>query len=84
MDCFLCQCENGISQIQGVGFDQYYSRVAHYESFRINISFADMHRITAMILGVINYSQNKIFPIHKRVCVSPPPHYLEFLKKYYP
>ena len=47
-------CANGSSQIQGVGFDQSYSTVAHSDSFIINIYNAAMHRLTAGILDVNN------------------------------
>ena len=47
-------CENGGPQIQGIDFDQYYSPVAHDDSFRIDISTAAMHRLAASILDVSN------------------------------
>ena len=33
---------------------------------------------------VINAFQNKHFPIHEIVCVSPPPYYLYWFEKSYP
>ena len=71
-------CENRTSHIKGIDFYQYYSPVAHADSFRINISIAIMHRLTARILDVINEFQNAKFPIHEKVCVSPPPYYLDW------
>ena len=43
-----------------------------------------MHILTASILYVSNAFQNKYFPIHERVCVSPPPYYLELFEISYP
>ena len=45
---------NGISQIKVIYFYQSYSPVAHAVSFRIKISIAAMHKLTASISGVIN------------------------------
>ena len=76
-------CENWSSQIKGIDFDQSYSPVAHAESFRINIAMASMHRLTAKILYVSNAFQNKNVLIHERVCVSPPPYYLDWFERSY-
>ena len=43
-----------------------------------------MHRLTAIILDVSNAFQNTNVPIHERVCVSPPPYYLDWFERYYP
>ena len=59
--------ENGSSHIKGIYFYQFYSAVAHYESFRINIAITAIHRLTDRILDVINVFQNKSVPIHERV-----------------
>ena len=67
-------CANGSSHIKGIDFDQSYSPVAHAESFRINITIASMHILTARILDVSNVFKNKIFTIHERVFASPPPY----------
>ena len=58
--------------------------MAHADSFRINIAIAYMHRLTARILDVINAFQNTNVPIHERVCVSPPPYYLDWFERSYP
>ena len=58
--------------------------MAHAESFIINISIADMHRLTARILYVSNAFQNKNVPIHERFCVSLPPYYMGWFEIYYP
>ena len=58
--------------------------MAHAESFRINIAIVAMHRPTARILDVSNAFQNKNVPIHERVCVSPPPYYLDWFEISYP
>ena len=58
--------------------------MAHADSFRINISIASMHRLAAIILDVNNAFQNKNVPIHERVCVSPPPYYLDWFERSYP
>ena len=58
--------------------------MVHADSFRINISIEYMHRLTAIILDVSNASQNTNVPINERVCVSPPPYYLDFFERYYP
>ena len=58
--------------------------MVHADSFRINISIEYMHRLTAIILDVSNVSQNTNVPINERVCVSPPPYYLDFFERYYP
>ena len=49
-----CHCANGSSHIQDIYFYQSYIPVSHADSFRINISIADMHRLTVRILGVSN------------------------------
>ena len=43
-----------------------------------------MHRLTAIILDDSNVFQNTNVPIHERVCVSPPPYYLDWFKISYP
>ena len=48
------------------------------------MSIADMHRLTARNLNVINAFQNKKVRIHERVCVSPPPYYLDWFEISYP
>ena len=58
--------------------------MAHYDYFRINISIADMHRLAARILDVINAFQNFENPIYERVCVGPPPYYLDWFGNFYP
>ena len=65
-------------------FDQSYSPVAHADSFRINIAIVSIHRLTAMILDASNSFQNTNVTIHERVCVSPPPYYLDWIERYYP
>ena len=57
--------------------------MAHADSFRINISIASMHIITARILDVSNDFQNTNVPIHERVSVIPPPYYIDWLEKSY-
>ena len=76
-DCFSRHYANGSSQIQCVGFYQSYIPVAHVDSFRINIAMAAINRRTAMVLDVSNEFHDKQFPIYERVCVIPPPYYLE-------
>ena len=75
---------NGSSQIKSIYFDQSYSPVIHTDSFRINIAIACMHRLTARILDINNAFQNTNVPIHERVCVSPPPCYLDWFEISYP
>ena len=43
-----------------------------------------MHRLTAIILDFSNAFQNKNVPIHERVCVMPPPYYLDSFERSYP
>ena len=43
-----------------------------------------MHIITARILDVRNEFQNTNVTIHERVCVSPPPYYLDWFERSYP
>ena len=43
-----------------------------------------MHRLTATILDFSNAFKNKNFPINKRVCVIPPPYYLDWFEILYP
>ena len=40
-----------------------------------------MHRLTARILDVSNEFQNINVPIHERVCISPPPYYLDWFER---
>ena len=68
----LRKCENGNYHIQVIDFGQSYSTVTHYDSFMINTSISDMHRITARILDIINALQNTNFPIHENICQSTP------------
>ena len=56
----------------------------HSDSFRINIAIASMHRLAARILDVSNAFKNTNVPIHERVCVSPPPYYLDWFEISYP
>ena len=77
------QCVNGSSQTQGVDFDNYYSTVAHSDSFRINIAISAMNRITARIFDFRNDTQDKNVLIYESVCVIQPLYYLEWLERYY-
>ena len=77
-------CVNGSYKIKCIDLYQSYSPVAHADSFRINIAIEDMHIITSRIIYVSNASQNTNVPINERVCVSPPPYYLDRFEKYYP
>ena len=43
-----------------------------------------MHRLTASILDVSNAFQDTHVTIHERVCVSPPPYYLDWFERSYP
>ena len=43
-----------------------------------------MHILTAKILGVSNAFQNTNVHIHERVCVIPPPYYLDWFERSYP
>ena len=54
--------------------------MAHSDSFKINIAIAAMHIITARILYFSNTFQNTNFPIYDRVCVSPPPYYIDWFE----
>ena len=56
----------------------------HSELFRINIAIAAMHRLTYRILDVSDEFKNTNVPIHERVCVSPPPYYIDWFDRYYP
>ena len=49
-----------------------------------NIAIADMHRLASRILYVSNAFQNTNVPIHERVCVVPPPYYLDWFEISYP
>ena len=71
-----CHCAHWSSQIKCIDFNQSYIPVAHDDSFIINISIMAMHRLTVRILDVSNEFQNTNVPINERVCVSPPPYYL--------
>ena len=77
-------CSNGSSHIKGIDFDQLESLVAHAELFRINIAIASMHILTARILDISNTFQNTNVPINERVCVSPPPYYIDWFERSYP
>ena len=43
-----------------------------------------MHRLTDRIVDVSNIFQNTNVPIHERVCVSPPPYYIDWFERSYP
>ena len=77
-------CANGSSHIQGFGFYQSCSPVSHIDSFRINVSIADIHILTSSILDVSNALRNTNVPIHERFCVGPPHYYMDYFEKYYP
>ena len=62
---------------------RFYSLGEHVDSFRINISIADMNGITDKILDVSNDFQNTNVPVHERVCIITPPYYLVCFGKYY-
>ena len=81
---FVCQCANRSSQIQSIYFDQSYSPVRDSDFFRINISIAAMHRLTASILDVSNAFHNTNFTIHERACVNTSPYYLDWFEKSHP
>ena len=89
-DCYDAQklfaqhCGNGSSQIQGIDFYQYHITVANTESFRINIVIVAIHILTAITLDVFKSLHYTNFPTNERVCVSPPPYYLDWYEKYYP
>ena len=76
-------CANMSSHIQGINFDKSYSPVSRAEFFRINISIADMHRLTYRVLVVRNVFWNTNDPINERVYVSQLPYYLDWFEKYY-
>ena len=58
--------------------------MAHADSFIINIAIASMYRLSARILDVSNAFKNTTVTIHERVCVSPPPYYLDRFERSYP
>ena len=58
--------------------------MAHTDAFRINISIAYIHRLTARILDVSNAFQNTNVMIHERVSVGPPTYYLDWFERSYP
>ena len=58
--------------------------MVHAESYRINISIADIHILATKILDVGNSFHNKNSPIHKIVGFSSPPYYLEWFERSYP
>ena len=70
--------------IKGINFDQSYSPTAHADSFRINIVVEAMYRPTASILDVSNAFHNTNVPINEKVCVSPPPYYIDWFERSYP
>ena len=83
MEKFSCHFANGSSQTKGIDFDHSYSPMVHDDSFRINISIADMHILTARILDRSNSFQNINVPIHERFYVRPPPCYLDCFENSY-
>ena len=54
----------GVLRFKVLVFDQFYSPMEHYDSFRINIAIADMHRLTAILLYFRNAFQNTNGTIH--------------------
>ena len=58
--------------------------MANADSFRINIAVASMHRLNARILDVSDAFKSTNFPIHERVCVSPPLYYINWFEISYP
>ena len=65
-----------VSHIQGVGFDHYYSPVAHTESFIIKIYIVALNRLAERILDSSNTFKNKNVPINETFSVISPPYYL--------
>ena len=55
--------------------------MAHADSFRINIAIESMHRLTSRILDINNAFQNTNVTNHERVCVIPPPYYLDWFER---
>ena len=43
-----------------------------------------MHRHTSIIFDVINTLQSKNYPTHERVCVIPPPYYMDSFERFHP
>ena len=58
--------------------------MAHSYSIRIKVATVAMHILTVRILDVSNPFQNTNFTIHERVCVSPPPYYIDWFEIFYP
>ena len=81
MDVFSHNCVNGSSQFQGIDFGQYYSPVAHVDSFCTNIDITDIQRLNEEIFSISNALQNTNVPINEIFCVIPPPHYLDWFEK---
>ena len=75
---------NGNYKIQGIDSYLSYNTVAHADSFRTNISIADMNILTARIFGVSNDFNNKNVPIHKIFCFGPPPYYMDWFENITP
>ena len=58
--------------------------MVHADSYRINISIADIHILATRILDVGNSFHNKNSSIHKIVGFSSSPYYLEWFERSYP
>ena len=58
--------------------------MAHADSLIINIAIAAIPKLTASILYVSSAFQNTDVPIHEKVCVVPPPYYLDWFENFYP
>ena len=58
--------------------------MAHADSLIINITIAYIPKLAASILDFINSFQNTDVPIHEKVCVVPPPYYLDWFENFYP
>ena len=58
--------------------------MTHADSFIINIPILAMHRLNSRISDVINALHNENVLINERVCVSPPPYYIDWFEIFYP
>ena len=75
-------CVHGGPMVQGLHFDFSASLTVRYQALRTMIAIAAAYNLTLVSVDVTNCFQNTIIPPEKRIWVSLPPKYMQWLKKH--
>ena len=80
----LHHCNNGGTQLKGVGFYQSSSPILAALILRLIVAIATTHHITIGIVDVTNDFQNSLKDSYEREIIDCPPHYLSWFKFHFP